>query len=235
MGLYYSKEGLYNEIGNIKEFLGLYRHAYGFDLVNYCTMHGIIIETVPFKTQGLRGMAVVGNGLQEDIILLNSSRSKCEQNFDCGHEMIHLCLHRNLGQRTFNCFDTVRKTQNHFVEWHANEGAAELFVPYEVFLPLVKEKIGNSTDYSVIENAKTDMANIFKVPNAVITFRLENLKYEINQFLNGTPLDKIEILSHKQQEKRNIKVLSLNDISDNDFMEKYRYWTNDEFSIVSMA
>lgn len=224
MSLYYSKEGLYREVGLIKEFLGLYRNEYGFDLINYCTDNGTIIESVPFKTHGLRGMAIIGDEFQEDIILLNKKRSKSEQNFDCGHEVIHLCLHREIGQRSFNCFDNVQKTQNTFIEWQANEGSAELFVPYKIFIPLVKQKIGNSTDHHVIENAKTEMASIFNVPEAVIRYRLENLKYEIFQYLNGIPLDRLEILSLNQQRQRNIDILSINDISDNDFTKHYQMW-----------
>lgn len=224
MGLYYSKEGLYREVWQIKEFLGIYRDTYNFDLMDYCIDNGTIIESVPFKTHGLRGMAIIGDELHEDIILLNKKRSKCEQNFDCGHEVIHLCLHRQVGQRSFNCFDNVQKTQNPFIEWHANEGSAELFVPYKVFIPLVKEKIGNSTDYHVIESAKAEMASIFNVPEAVIRYRLENLKYEIYQYINGIPLDCLEILSLRQQKQRNINILSLNDISDNDFSKHYQEW-----------
>lgn len=224
MGLYYSKEGLYKEVWQIKEFLGIYRNSYGFNLINYCISQGTIIESVPFKTHGLRGMAVMGDEENEDIILLNDKRSKCEQNFDCGHEVIHLCLHRQVGQKIFNCFENVQKTQNPFVEWHANEGAAELFVPYKIFIPLVKEKIGNSTDYDVIEHAKNEMASIFNVPEAVIRYRLENLKYEIHQYLNGIPLEQLEILSLSQQKQRNINILSLNDISDNDFTRHYQDW-----------
>ena len=224
MSLYYSKEGLYREVGRIKEFLELYRNEYGFDLINYCTDNGTIIEYLPFKTHGLRGMAVIGDEFQEDIILLNKKRSKIEQNFDCGHEFIHLCLHREIGQRSFNCFENIQETQNSFIEWHANEGSAELFVPYKIFIPLVKEKIGNSTDYHVIESAKTEMASIFNVPETVIRYRMENLKYEIFQYLNGVPLDKIEILSLRQQRQRNINILSINDISDNDFENNYQKW-----------
>lgn len=226
MGLYYSKEGLYNQIEKIKEFLGFYRSKYGFDLVDFCVNTGTTIETVPFKTQGLRGMAIIGNNEQEDIILLNSNRNTQEQNFDCGHEIIHLYLHRDIGFRSFNCFETVQKSQNPYIEWQANEGAAELFVPYKVFLPLIKEKIGNSTDYNVIENAKNEMADMFKVPNAVIKYRLENLKYEIHQYLNGVPIKKLNILSLKQQKNYGINIDSLNTISDNDFMTKCNTWHN---------
>lgn len=224
MGIYYSKQNLYREISQFKEFLGLKKNSYGFDLVELCLDHGITIEFLPFKTKGLRGMVVFGKNEHEDAILLNSNRSKREQNFDCGHETIHLGFHRKAGLQTLNCFDKIKDTQNPFLEWHANEGAAELFIPYKVLLPLIKERIRDSSDYSVIESAKLDMANIFEMPEAVIKYRIENLKYEIHQYLNGVSLDNIEILSLTQQERRNIKINSLNTISDNDFNAKCQMW-----------
>lgn len=229
MNLYYSKKGLYNEIGKIKEFLGFYRTSYNIDLIGYCISAGMHVESIPFKTPGLRGMAVVGNPKQEDIILLNSHRNKIEQNFDCGHEVIHLCLHRNIGKNSFNCFEPTKSSQNPYLEWHANEGSAEFFVPYEVLLPLLKEKVGNSQDYHIIEKAKYELAQIFNVPEAVITYRIENLKYEIKQYLDGTPLEQIEILSHRQQKLRGISVDSLNVISDKAFNEEYSAWIASNF------
>lgn len=224
MKLYYSKEGLYREIHQIKEFIGIPYDAYDFNIIKYCMNTGVLIESIPFSTHGLRGMAVIGSGDQEDIILLNSNYSKCEQNFYCGHEIIHLCLHRDVGKRSFNCFENVGAAQNPYLEWHANEGAAELFVPYKTLLPLIKQKIGLSRDYRVIESVKKELADIFNVPEIVIKYRLENLKYEIYQFLNGASLENIKILSLKQQKERGIFVDSLNTISDIDLCEKIKRW-----------
>ena len=79
-------------------------------------------------------------------------------------------------------------------------------------------------NYSNIDFFKREMAEIFNVPEAVIKYRIENLKYETTQYLSGIPLDEIEILSAKKQEERNIYTISLNQISDDDFarrMNKY--------------
>jgi hypothetical protein len=46
----------------------------------------------------------------------------------------------------------------------------------------------------------------------VITLRFESLKYEIYQYLNGVPLDRLDILSRKQLWKRGIQIRSFNDI-----------------------
>lgn len=224
MKIYYSKEGLYKEIHRIKEFMGIHPDAYNIDLIDYCVKRGVIIQSVPFKTYGLRGMAVIGNEDEEDIILLNSNHSKIEQNFYCVHEIVHLCLHRTCGHNVFNCFENIKENKNSYLEWHANEGAAEFFVPYKILLPIIKEKIGLSTDYNVIETAKYEIAELFNVPDTVITYRLENLKYEIYQYINGTPLESIKILSLKQQEKQKIYTQSLNSIANNDLERHFRAW-----------
>ena len=120
--------------------------------------------------------------------------------------MIHLALHRCLNQKTFNCFDKLQANQNPFIEWQANEGAAEFFVPYQVFLPMIKRCFAYLNTYRNIEKFKKEMADTFHVPEAVINYRIENLKYETEQYLSGVPLDKLEILSAKKQCERNIQV-----------------------------
>lgn len=60
--------------------------------------------------------------------------------------------------------------------------------------------------------------------------RIENLKYETFQYLNGTPLSDIEILSNSQQRKRNITVKSLNDIENDLFFGKeFTKWRQRKF------
>lgn len=79
--------------------------------------------------------------------------------------------------------------------------------------------------YSNIEHFKYKMAEIFNVPDTVIKYRFENLKYEIEQYLSGIPIEDIEILSNKKQEERNIHPISFNQISDDDFKRRMdKYW-----------
>ena len=225
MSLYYSKEGLYKEISRLKKFLGINESHYGFDLIEILQHNNFLLKSIPFQTKGLRGMAIIGHEDLEDVILLNSNRNHVEQNFDCGHEMIHLALHRKIEQKTFNCFDKLQVNQNPFIEWQANEGSAEFFVPYKIFLPMIAECYPLLDNYSNIDFFKREMAEIFNVPEAVIKYRIENLKYETTQYLSGIPLDEIEILSAKKQEERNIYTISLNQISDDDFARRMnKYW-----------
>lgn len=216
------KKQLYADIIRMKKFLGYMPRQYGIDIVSNWP-YGIRMDTVPFKTKGLRGMAIVGEAPDPDIILLNAARTIMEQNFDCVHEMVHLFKHRKLDKKTFNCFDKVAATQDPFLEWQANEGAAEFLVPYSIFIPLAKEFLDFSFTKINIDAFKTYASNIFKVPPAVIKYRLDSLKYEMYQYYAGIDIKNIKILSMHQQAKLNIAVISFNDIAPGESFDVFEY------------
>jgi len=226
MAIYYSKEGLYSEIVNIKKFLGFSSDVRGIDLVSELKNMEILIKDIDFKTKGLRGMAIVGQGEEKDIILLNSNRTPIEQNFDCAHEMMHLLLHRKLDQKTFNCFDGISIHQDPYIEWQANEGAAEFFLPYKELLAIILDNQKYLADYSNIIRFKSILAQSYNVPERVVTFRLENLKYEIYQAEMGIPIDKINILAARKQKERNINIKSYNEIADEDLKRRMSAYFN---------
>lgn len=128
----YTKQLLYLEIDSIKGFLGTAQ--YPMDMKKICSNGGLEINTCQFNTRGLQGMLTIDT---DDVgyITLNSQNTPREQNFYCGHEAIHYILHRRCGQRSFQCFETVKRQQDKFIEWHANEGAAEWLMPYKKFIP----------------------------------------------------------------------------------------------------
>lgn len=135
---YCTKEDLYRYINDLKKCMGIDPMKIGIDLYSACQkINGIKMEVVDFSDRSLRGMSVP----RENIILLNSSRTPIERNFDCGHELIHVVKHKNENFQTFNCFDKLRPQQNPFLEWQANEGAAEMLVPYKIFIPMFCEQV----------------------------------------------------------------------------------------------
>ena len=212
MARYLTKRQLYSQIHQYKQGLGLDHNDYRFNMLHICKQKGILLEQIPFSTKHLRGMAAIGSVPGEDVILLNSNRSNIEQNFDCGHEYVHLCLHRRLEKRVFNCLDAVCVKQDEYIEWQANEGAAEMLVPYRVLLPLIKTgpfSMANPYDIAYLKDYAADM---FNVTRTVIEYRLESLKYEIHQYINGIPLRDIKMLSLSQQKRQKINIKSLNDI-----------------------
>lgn len=217
------KEDLYRNVLRMKRFLGFAPYQYGINIIDNWA-YGIKLERVPFKTKGLRGMSYPGEKPEPDIILLNSSRSEAEQNYDCGHEMVHLTLHRKLDKTVFNCFDAgVAPKQDPFLEWQANEGAAEFFVPHRFFISHLKECIGNTPKREDIEEFKRYAADLCCVPPAVIKYRIESLKYEILQYYAGSDINDLHILSKRQQERMGIYIKSLNEIKRNERFDIYNY------------
>lgn len=204
---YCTKESLYQYVNELKHCMGIDHKEIGIKFYDKCKMlQKLKIELVDFKEKTLRGMSWPN----DYIILLNSSRSCVERNFDCAHEFIHVVKHRHENFQTFNCFDTLRPNQNLFLEWQANEGAAEMLVPYKIFIPKFCKNVKNCNDIFEYCNLKQHLANYFKVPLTVIDLRIENLKYEIQQYENGCSINKLHILSNAQQIKNKISVVSYN-------------------------
>jgi len=154
------------------------------------------VEYCNFKTPGLCGVAMVGDKM--DTIVLNTNRSPEEQNFDCGHEFIHLTEHRHI-QDSFNCFTKAKPQQNTFHEWQANEGSAQFLVPYQDFIPRFSHLF--SLNCGDIVSA---LAEHYYVTTQVINIRLDSLSYEIDQYRAGTPLSQLELLSRNQRRRRGI-------------------------------
>lgn len=190
------KERLYNRVDSYRDVLEipLNQPVCIIDTLNLNTRFDI--EYCNFRTPGLCGVAMVGE--KTDTIILNSNRTPAEQNFDCGHELIHLIVHRNL-QDNFNCFTKAKPQQNSFCEWQANEGAAQLLVPYQDFIP----RFTNLLNDNVI-SIQSILAEYYHVTIQVINIRMNSLAYEIDQYQEGTDLDKIELLSRKQRKQRGI-------------------------------
>lgn len=210
--IHVTKAGLYKQVNSLRNSLGLTPDEYGIDTIKLCQNMGIRIEKLPFCSSGLRGMAIVGNKGESDVIFLNSARTCREQNVDCGHECIHLGFHRNEPCRTFKCFEKIAPGQDKYLEWQANEGSAELTVPYRSLLRRVKRYEHLLHNHENIGSFKAESMEIYNATEAVVTFRLESLKFEIVQYLAGTPLDELRILSNNSQVREGIYVKSLNDI-----------------------
>lgn len=204
---YCTKEGLYRYVNDLKKCMGIDSMKSGIDLYSACQkISGIKMEVVNFSDRSLRGISVP----KDNIILLNSSRNEIERNFDCAHEFIHVVKHKHENTQTFNCLDKLRPQQNSFLEWQANEGAAEILVPYKVFIPIFCEyrpHCENEYEYYYLLDY---LARLFNVPIRVIELRIENLKYEICQYEKGCDIDSIQVLSNKKQEEKGIHIVSYN-------------------------
>ena len=212
MQIHYTKESLYKEIRNLRNCFGISYADYPLDLQSKCKAMGTVqIGLAPFETPGLRGMLYLAdNETEYNVILLNKNNTFAEQNFYCGHELLHLALHSSAGPRAFNCFEKVKPQQDPFMEWHANEGSAELLLPYELFIPELFKLLSPNQNMRLMYQVRCDLAARFNVSERVVYTRVESLKYEIAQFQLGIDIKHVELLSLTQQVKKGIRVSSFN-------------------------
>ena len=126
---YNAKKELYHFVDRLRIDWGVTSYEQPFNAIEMSMYHAEIIYHT-FDTDGFCGAAFTGNRI--DTIVLNDTRSSYEQNFDCGHEIIHLTKHRDRNGGIFQCFS---ESQDSYLEWEANEGAAQLLVPYQDFIP----------------------------------------------------------------------------------------------------
>lgn len=204
-----AKESLYVYVDNLRKRLNIKDSDYPINTISICKGKNIFIDFKQFNTSQFCALAFKGD--TQDTIILNLARNNLENIFDCGHEMIHLTRHRNIGTSCFNCFETTRPAQNSFIEWEANEGSAEFLVPYKLLLPEIKKLYCNNCSWTDIRKMKCILTKKFNVTEAVIQYRFESLKYEISQYINGTNIDEIDILSASRQKYYGISVASIND------------------------
>lgn len=167
------------------------------------------IKAVPFNTRDLRGMvSLAKNDKENNVILVNSNKSFEEQNFHGFHELMHIPTVDEPGT-ILRCYERVKPNQDSYLEWLANEGAAEFVVPYKILLPIIKNKYSDLIQGFGTWDFCNEYSYKFGVSNTVMQYRIETLKYEIDQYLNGVALDEIEILSKRKQDDRGIIVQSL--------------------------
>ena len=85
------------------------------------------LRQIVLKTHGLNGVFMRGENM--DLIMLNAGRNRKEQMFDLSHELMHWWLHK----------DRSSRGRDDLAEWQANEGAAELLVPWKELVQRVYE------------------------------------------------------------------------------------------------
>lgn len=209
-----SKSDLYKYVEWLREQLEINSDSYPINTINLCNqVEDVELKYHKFNTNGFCGAILLGE--KSDTIVLNSKRTSTEQNFDCGHEIVHGTKHRRKGINCFSCMELKikREPDISFYEWEANEGSAEFLVPYRFLLPEIKDALPHFKGWYDYEQFKCKLAIKYNVSDAVINFRFESLKYEIHQYLNNVSLSNLKILSRKQQQAERINIKSLNDIA----------------------
>lgn len=164
------------------------------------------------------------------MILVNKNKSFEEQNFHGFHELMHIPTADKPGT-LLRCYEALKPNQNRYLEWLANEGAAEFTVPYKILLPMIKNEYSSMIKGIGTWSFCQEKVRKFAVSPLVIQNRIDSLKYEIEQYLSGIPLDEIEILSNTKLIKRGINIKSLVDLENERLSMMWKQANN--FSNVS--
>lgn len=218
-----TKAQLYCFVEKIRQLFEISSQCYPLSIFDICeATDNIQIQQIPFKTKGLRGMVCIANKSDENhVILLNENKTEAENNYHGTHEFMHIFTADDNAGKIIRCFDIVKPNQNAYTEWLANEGAAELLVPYRIFLPLVRENYESMLQDSGTYKFCQEYADHFNVSPVVLEHRLRSLKYEIYQYINGVNIDNIGIISKHEQDLRNIQVKSLIEMEDERFLSRF--------------
>lgn len=210
---YNAKKELYHFVDRLRIDWGVTSYEQPFNAIEMSMYHAEIIYHT-FDTDGFCGAAFTGNRI--DTIVLNDTRSSYEQNFDCGHEIIHLTKHRDRNGGIFQCFS---ESQDSYLEWEANGGAAQLLVPYQDFIPrflsCLQSRTASQHNHSrlfISGSIQEELAAYYHVSSQVINIRLSSLGYEIDQYRCGIPLESVELLSRNQRDRRGIQSTCYNAI-----------------------
>jgi len=193
-----SKAALYEIITQKAEALGLNVNAQNYRVdamqlaMDVCINPEIrILEFSDMKICGL-----LYKGEFATTIGLNARRSSTGKNFDCMHELVHYWLHDD---SNVYC---IEGTNDH-MEWQANEGAAQFLMPYQSFIPnychIHDMFYGRFAPQQAYEMQIATLAGKYMVGEMAVKYRMESLKNEILQYINGTSIDKIDIVSNRNR------------------------------------
>lgn len=172
---YCTKAKLYDTIATVQNSLGLRESRYPISakIIAESFISCGLLEIIEEAFIKLSGMLIKNNFPKKSYIIINSELNDCERNFALAHELIHFLCHSV--DNGLMCTPYSSKT-NDWHEWRANEGAAELLLPYRKFI----------TDFSILEQFITCfdieklMAKKFQVSDKVIAYRIIHLRYEID-------------------------------------------------------
>lgn len=203
---YWNKSTLYEYVDGLRKAICGTSNVFPInskELAARC-IRNLLLEEIVFSNTDICGILYKRD--HSASIALNARRSVEIQNFDCAHELIHYFFHDiDYGPRICSDRDGNSISQDAYIEWQANEGAAQLLMPYQDFIPRFLSMISPSlsvTNFHAVE----DLARYYFVSSAVIGVRIKLLSYEIDQYRNGCPVNQIQLLSKRQLEKRSIRV-----------------------------
>lgn len=211
----HTKSWLYKEVDKCRQNL-IRNGITEITIQNICDeFPHIKVEYMHLESSGLRGLVFLADKISPiNAIIINSNLSENEQHFHSIHEYMHICLHSDRKAKSIACFElSTKKNQDSMIEWEANEGSAELLIPYREFIPQFVARLSElegNTDFWELMYGANDIFDVFakqyKVSRNVIKNRISSLSYEIDQYRNGTSVDQINVLSYNQLKNKGTSV-----------------------------
>ena len=196
------KKELYDDIRRILKDLGVDEHWYPIKAADIAAlMPDIELEYIPYSSPHIGAIM-----LRDKVtgISVNSNRPAYDQNFDIAHELVHYWLHP---ETTSFSFDAPVTSRDRRKEWQANEGAAQILVPYEDFIPrFIRKAAEVEENYESVETIYYDLARHYGVNPVVIDYRIRNLDDEISQYHGGTKIRDIVLAGNFYTFNRHKKV-----------------------------
>lgn len=196
------KEELYKKVNILLSNKGINDDCYPLNAFSLASsFKNLEIKKISFVDLNVGGILLKGDF---PTICVNSSKSDAEINFDCMHELMHLAFHK---RHLNTVFSSKIISQNKFIEWEANEGAAEALAPYRLFIPLYCKLMHQLEERSIgYAEFIATLCKRFYIPEISVHIRIKSLDYEILQYLKGLPLEKIELISRTEKKYRGINV-----------------------------
>lgn len=192
---YWTKRMLYEFVDALRTSLGITLASSNFPInsveIGKKHCNNLTIEKIPFPTHYICGILYKGDS--STSIALNANRDDYMQNFDCMHELIHYFFH-DISYCQLMCSEKNIK-QDSYIEWQANEGAAQFLVPYQIFIPKYLELEKKYAHSFWEDDSIEELAKYFNVSYGVIKNRINSLETEILQYKRGTNINSLVVIS----------------------------------------
>ena len=192
----HSRSALYKALDGCRQQLSLSLEQ-PVDPYRLAVQLGCDVAVHFFECQAVAGM-LLQSAKEEPpflaVALLNGARTSQSQRFTLAHEMVHFMLHPRIPQRI--CRDSAAAGSVP-LEWEANEGAAELLLPYRRMLPFLASMAALPFPQKVQR-----ISARFQVSLITARFRLEGLKGDWEDYMSGTALSALPLLSRRAREQR---------------------------------
>lgn len=191
-----TRQGLYTFIEGKRREYGLTAFPLNISDSLLPFLPSVTVTSIDFETIAFCGF-LYKRPSGKSLIILNTRRNQAERNFDLAHELVHFWLDNpppENKQKSLRELILNAQTQDSYLEWRANEGAAELLMPFKRLLPDFY-----SCGLSALRRSDPNRSRLisrlafkYGVTPAMIEIRLLALKSELCQYSSSLFVEEIQ-------------------------------------------